>query len=135
MALVTNPITTYLPGYRLIDGSQLDGNLQVGGAQSGITAVVGGTIVTAFQIGYQYTEVDVATATGTDAVKLPAAIPGTELTIVNKSGQTINVFPYKATDTINGGGAGAAITQVNNTVASYFCVIAGVWQRYPITIA
>lgn len=101
------------------------GNWKGGSTQDAITASTtqtqaGGTSIT--------TAISrVTVANGSDAVTLGfAAVPGRTFSIINDSGQTIQLFP-KLGDKINDALANAAVTIADNTVSDYYCVVAGKW--------
>jgi hypothetical protein len=90
--------------------------------EAGITATPSGTITTAFQLGAGVSQVTTVATIG-DAVKLPSMAPGAptsldgslNVVIINNTANSMNVFPFAATDVIvnttagTAGGAGAAI--------------------------
>lgn len=91
-------------GPQLVDGSWLTG---LAGGQNqtyaaGLAAPNANNQATATVIpsGASLVEVDSAVSTG--SVVLPAAIAGTELTIINNAGQTINVFANAAVNQLTG---------------------------------
>jgi hypothetical protein len=93
--------------------------------QSGITAstthsIAGGTPIVAGQA-----EIHVCATSG-DAVTLPLAQPGMEITIVNNGAAPAGVYP-QATDQINAGGAGVVALQTNGTVLLYYCFVQNLW--------
>jgi len=70
----------------------------------------------------------VTAANGTKAVRLPPAIDGAKVEVVNTvAGQDLIVFPYKAADQINAITAGASFTQVGGAQSNYFCDANGHW--------
>lgn len=120
-------------GPQLVDGQWLNG--LAGGTnlayQSGIIAA-GTTHATSTQLPANIALIEVDTATAsTTGVSLPPCIAGTQLTLVNNSGQTLTVFPSiannpltAAQDTVNGA---TSITLANNTSTSPACAKNGVW--------
>lgn len=98
------------------------------GFVSGLTATASGTQTTSLQLSQTapLVEVDTVTSTG-DGVKLPAAIPGAVVCIYNGGSNTLDVFPFASTDTINSGSAGAAFTIATHIAGIFFCAKSGSW--------
>lgn len=126
---MTNPIfpTPFPNGFRLIDGGALNRLFQQDGpvsSENTITASAAETRVAGTAILATYNRVSVAGAT--DAVTLMGAggrpQAGQAFFIANDSGQAIQVFPPGATDTIDGGTAGASIAMANALRAWFLCV-------------
>lgn len=69
-----------------------------------------------------------ATATSADGVKLPSATPGARCIVINKSGQTLDVWPNSG-DKVEGGSADAETTQTNNTHVTYYAVDGENWYK------
>jgi hypothetical protein len=92
--------------------------------QSGVTASVTHSIAGGVPIVASQVELHVVANAG-DAVTLPLAQPGMEITIVNNGALSAGVYP-QATDQINGGGAGTPFTQVVG-VTLYFCFTPNLW--------
>jgi len=116
MAEVTNTPQPFQPGFRLIDGSQLNALLtqQLYATDSGIVASTVQTRAGAKQLTQAISQI--ATANASDAVKLPGSganvngVPSPNVMLIaNDSGQTIQIFPAGANDVIDGGAAGAAV--------------------------
>jgi hypothetical protein len=92
------------------------------GTQTTATAIVTSTV-------------GVTPAATTDAVRLPPAIAGMEVTVVNKSAtNTLTVFPASAAqggvtggDNINGGAQNASINAVAAIPTLFFCLTIGQW--------
>lgn len=80
---------------------------------------LGGTLITA-----AFT--NVTSANASDAVTLPAAAAGRSLTIVNSSGQTIQVFPALG-DKVGANSANAAVSEVTARSLTLVCTLKGVW--------
>jgi hypothetical protein len=55
-------------------------------------------------------------------VALALLAPGEEQTVYNNTGATIKIYPFDANGTINGGGAGAAVTLATGKMARFECV-------------
>lgn len=69
----------------------------------------------------------VTSANASDAVTLGfAATAGQRFTIINDSGQTIQLFP-RSGDKLNDANANAAVSIADNTVSHYACPVAGLW--------
>jgi hypothetical protein len=89
-----------------------------GGGQTGATALVYGINQLA------------TVATAADSCMLPAAVPGEFVTIVNDGVAACQVFGTGA-DTINGIAAATGLSQLPNSVATYWCAVAGQWRVEP----
>ena len=75
----------------------------------------------------------VATASGSDAVTMPAtSVLGAMLVLVNHTGQTIQLFPAKG-GTINAASPDAAVTVATATTSVYVCGANLQWWGGPIT--
>ncbi len=57
-----------------------------------------------------------------DAVTMPALAAGNSVVIFNNGAQPASVFPDGASDTIDGGSGGAAVTLTNGKRCIYFCL-------------
>lgn len=100
--------------------------------QDGITASTTQTQLGGVVINAAFT--NVSTATNNDAVTLPAAVPGRSLTIVNSSGQTIQVFPGVG-DKVGANSANAAITEATARSLTLICTLKGVWWGGVTTVS
>lgn len=95
-------------------------------AQAGIVARAGGGQANATQITKVFNRV-VTVATAADSVKLPAAIPGASLTIANRGGASMNVFPQTG-EFINALTVNSAFAMANNATSYFFCALEGRWD-------
>lgn len=68
----------------------------------------------------------IATANGNDAIRLPQALPGSEVVIINSTGQNVNLFPA-VNDAINAAGANNSVSIATATTSKYYCTTAGQW--------
>lgn len=130
MTAVSQTPQPFQPGFRLIDGSALNAALafSLDASIDGVTASTtqtraGGTAIVVPQA-------QVASANVSDAITLcgPQAVAGSInaqggmlFLIKNSSGQTIQVFPPGASDTIDGGAAGAAVNLATACIGVYMC--------------
>lgn len=101
-----------------------------------ITATASGSITTAYQLtaGVSYVTV---VATAGDAVKLPSTTtpadnngpPGSLVMIIINAdaSDSMNIFPFLSTDTINAGSAGAALALAAGKTTTCVVGIAGKW--------
>lgn len=71
--------------------------------------------------------VAVTTSNASDAVVLPPATSGMEVTIVNLSAVNAMQVFGSGTDTINGTAGATGVSQAANAVTIYFCFVAGAW--------
>src|SRR3954471_16070100 len=137
-----NLFTSFIPGFRLIDGGQLKtlADLTLS-AVTGITAGTTSTQAGATQLTAQMNVVTTAGGGNTDAVKLPTAVPGEEVWLENRTANTIVVFGQAknpltgvgdtiiAHGTITPAATGTGITQATTLIATYKCATAGVWKQ------
>jgi hypothetical protein len=71
--------------------------------------------------------VAVNTANASDAVLLPTAVPGLEVTIVNLSAANAMQVYATGSNTINGTAGATGVSQLASAVTIYFCFQAGAW--------
>jgi hypothetical protein len=111
-----------------IDPSDVSGALRdTYSAQGAITATPGGTQATSLLVQATYNRVTVV-ATAGDAVKLPAAVAGAEITIFNKAAaNSLNVFPGTG-DAINALAANAAYALAATKGVTFVCCTTGFWD-------
>ena len=82
---------------------------RIGTLSVGSNLVATGTVITdALDLVNEYNHI--TTSSASTGVQLPDWPIGSRVEIDNASGQTINIFPPSATQTINSGSAGAAQT-------------------------
>ena len=125
---------SFLPGKQMLDGD-VAANLiaELFSSETGITAFAGGGQASATQLNSAVNVVSVI-ATNADSVKLPPAVVGREITVVNSdAAQSLQVFGY-GTDTINGVATGTGVAQAAGVTAIYKCVSisaagVGAWFR------
>lgn len=99
----------------------------LGTVANGITAFAGGGQASAVQLSAVYNRVTTV-GTAADSVKLPKALPGAEINVVNAAAaNAMNVFPSSG-DAINALAADAAFSMAANKAAKFFCVVAGTWN-------
>lgn len=97
---------------------------------AGITANPGGGQGSAVALPSLINRVSTVATQG-DSVKLPAAVAGLAITVLNRGAQPMQVFGA-GTDTINGIATATGISQGINTTAVYICTVAGNWE-VPLT--
>lgn len=121
-------IPTFLSGFRMPQGSSLQALADLTSSiQAPLTAKAGGGQASATQI--NSANVEVATvATAADSVKLPPAVPGMRILVVNTSANSMQVFG-SGTDTINAVAYATGVAQAAGKSAVYFCAAAGKWSR------
>jgi hypothetical protein len=61
-----------------------------------------------------------------DAVTLPALLPGQSAVVLNSGANPMKVFPNAASVQIDGGTAGAAVTLTNAKRCAYYCLATNV---------
>jgi hypothetical protein len=121
-------IPSFLTGFRNPAGSSLQALSDlISSIQSPLTAFAGGGQTGATQI--NAANVEVATvATAADSVKLPPAVPGMRIAVVNTSANSMQVFG-SGTDTINAVAYATGVAQAAGKSAVYFCAASGKWSR------
>lgn len=137
MTVVTSKPTPFQSGFRLINGDDLNAAFA-----NDVTAAADGLVASTMQTRLGGISINtpvsrVGTANASDAVTLcgPPGVAGAILPqagmtfwVKNTSGQTIQVFPPGANDTIDSGAAGAAVNLATASIGFYMCtaVIGGV---------
>lgn len=90
-----------------------------------ITATAGGGQTGAYQLNGQMCRITTV-ATAGDSVKLPPALPGLEITVINHGANPMQVYGG-GTDTINDVATATGVSQMQNSCVLYFCATAGSW--------
>lgn len=97
------------------------------GYVNGITAFAGGGQASAVALTALINRVTTV-ATAADSVKLPVAVPGTEMTVINAAGaNAMNVFPASG-EAINALSNDTALSVAANKALLFSCTVAGKWQ-------
>jgi len=95
--------------------------------RNGITAFAGGGQTSAVQLTQAVSRVTTV-ASAADSVKLPPAVPGVSLVVVNAAAaNSMNVFPSSG-HAVNALSADAAFAMAANTTALFVCAVAGTWN-------
>jgi len=118
---LASDLTSVDPGLRLVDASGLAGAIANGQGfttKGGITASATQTQVAGTKLTYGFNSV--STAGSGDAVTMPKAASGTMLVLVNHSGQSIAVFPFKG-DKINAAATDASVSVADTTTSVFIC--------------
>ena len=129
MAVVYTSPAPFQSFFRAIDGDVLNQSLAIDltATYSGLTALSGGGTTGATPLLFGMNQVATTAATN-DSVKLPAAQIGATVIVSNAGTSTLAVFPQTA-DKINGGTAGASVTQATVITGVYVCPLANNWYR------
>lgn len=98
----------------------------LGSATDSITAKAGGGQTNATQLTAELNRISVC-ATTADSVKLPASVPGMNITIINDGAAAAQVFGTSP-DTIDAVATATGVPLTNAKRASFSCVTAGKWQ-------
>jgi hypothetical protein len=109
-------------------GNGQSGQLPTYSFQAGLTAHSGGGQGSAVAITASTAFFSTVGAGGDSAV-LPSAQPGMEITVVNQTATSMNVFPASG-QTINGAAANTAVAVVggaSGSVTIFYCAVAGSW--------
>lgn len=94
-------------------------------AEDNITAAAGGGATNAYALTCQTSRV-ATVATSGDSVKLPPALAGYEVTVVNHGALPMQVYG-NGTDTVNDVAAATGVSQMQLSSVLYFCITAGQW--------
>lgn len=95
-------------------------------AANGIVAFAGGGQAGATQLAAEVNRITTV-ATAADSVKLPAAVAGLTIMLINASANPMQVFGLGA-DTIDGVAAATGVSHMQSSVVLYVCAVAGQWQ-------
>lgn len=71
--------------------------------------------------------VRITTAAAASGVRIPPAVPGADLTIINRGANACLVFPSTG-DAINGGAANASFSLPTVRSCRFMCAVAGQWD-------
>jgi hypothetical protein len=96
--------------------------------QNGVTALAGGGQANAIVVSKPVTRVTTVGTAG-DSVKLPRAVPGTQLIVIINAAaaNSMNVFPSSG-DAVNALAGDAAFAVAANKTVMFFCAVAGTWN-------
>lgn len=96
--------------------------------RNGITALAGGGQAGTSHILTERFNRVTTVASAADSVKLPPAVPGIDMFVVNAAAaNSMNVFPSTG-DSINALSANAALAVAANKTVHLICVVAGIWN-------
>jgi len=97
-------------------------------ARTGITALAGGGQAGTVHILTAAINRITTVGSAADSVKLPPAVPGVSLVVINAAAtNSMNVFPNTG-DYINALGQNAALAVAANKTVLLFCAVAGTWN-------
>lgn len=97
------------------------------GTTNGITAFATGGQANAVQLTTRFNRVTTV-GTAADSVKLPPAIAGRSIVVINAAAaNSMNCFPSSG-DAINALAADAAFAVAANKTVEFFCVVTGTWN-------
>jgi hypothetical protein len=111
-----------------VDPSDVSGAMAMASSvENGITAYAGGGQANARALTRSINRVTTV-ATGADSVKLPVAVPGMQITVINSAAaNAMNVFPATG-EYINALAVNTALSVVANKACIFTCAVAGRWQ-------
>jgi hypothetical protein len=117
--------------YNPTTGQEVIPSIAMGGlfyelAQNGIVANPGGGQTNATLITGQTARVTTVATLG-DSVKLPAAVAGLEVLLINRGVNAMQVFG-SGTDTIDGVATAVGVSQMQNSTCIYTCAVNGLWE-------
>lgn len=124
-------LTRLIPSRQLIPGSLINDMNDANYSFQALTAL--GTLVTDPAL-INAANVEILSGSANNAgVKLPPALPGASINILNNSLNTTKIYPNGATDVIQNGATGyaavvTAVTMATLVSATFFCIKAGFWQ-------
>jgi hypothetical protein len=96
--------------------------------RNGITALAGGGQAGTVHLLTERFSRITTVGTAADSVKLPPAVPGIDMFVVNAAAaNSMNVFPSTG-DAVNALGANAAFAVAANKTVHFICVVAGIWN-------
>jgi hypothetical protein len=93
--------------------------------QDNVTANPGGGQANAFQLTRQNNRITTV-ASPADSIKLPPALPGLELVVVNHGTNSMQVFG-QGTDVVDDVVAATGVPQMPNSTTLYYCMTQGFW--------
>jgi hypothetical protein len=129
MALASSPPRRYTTSRQLIAGDDFN-NLNDHSFSFQTLTAVGASQVAAAPVNAANVEIPAGNAAA--GVRLPPAYPGNEISILNNSSNTQNVYPALGEQIQNGATgyatANTAVTVLTNVNAVYFCIKKGFWQ-------
>src|SRR5260370_10013293 len=108
----------------IIDSPTIKGLINMSN-QTGMTAVAGGGQSGATQIVSEIARFNTV-ASANDSAKLPSAIPGLDILVVNHGANPMQVFG-SGSDTIDDIAAATGVSQMTNSFVIYACADAGKW--------
>lgn len=112
----------------MIDPETKDMFLDQMSTRNGITALAGGGQAGTSHILTERFNRVTTVGTAADSVKLPPAVPGIDMFVVNAAAaNSMNVFPSTG-DAINALAANAALAVAANKTVHLICVVAGIWN-------
>ena len=95
-------------------------------ASNSITAFAGGGQTSATQLTRAFNRITTC-ATGGDSVKLPTALSGAQVVVVNRGAASCNVFP-KSSEAINALANNTQLAVGIGLVAIFTCILTGKWE-------
>ena len=111
-----------------VDPSDVSGALAMASSvENGITARAGGGQANAYALTRSINRVTTV-GTAADSVRLPVAVPGMQITVINSAAaNAMNVFPATG-GFINALSADTALSVAANRACIFTCAVAGRWQ-------
>jgi hypothetical protein len=95
--------------------------------ENNIVANPGGGQANAYQLTKQNNRITTVASSG-DSVRLPQAVPGAEVIIIQHSAvNSCQVFGFGGTDTINDVSGSVGVSQMQNSAVLYLCFSPGAW--------
>ncbi len=101
-------------------------NAAVANAVTGLTAHAGGGQTDALLLINKVNMVSTVATTG-DSVKLPVAVPGAEIVVINASGNDMDLFPSSG-GYINALSVDTALSIPDGMTIVLYCALAGTWN-------
>jgi hypothetical protein len=120
---MTNPLATTLNTAQFEAGMGVQQLFWLDSVTDNVTATPSGTQANAYQITTQFTRVTTVATSG-DAVKLPIAIPGNDIVVVNHGNNPMTVFG-SGSDTVDDVAGATGVQQMQNSYVLWAATSAG----------
>ncbi len=123
------PIQNYSSSKQLVSGSDFNKVIDLLTTFQQVTALAGGTRVTATPVLNAANVEITVSATANDSVVLPPAKVGFDIVVVNNGVASAQIFA-NGSDVINATAGSAGVALAAAATARFHCVKAGLWKRF-----
>lgn len=125
LPFMVDDVTGDVVGFEITGGKR--SFIPAGGVDNALTAFASGGQASALQLRYRKSRVTTV-ATGGDSVKLPKALAGMQMSVINAAAaNAMDVFPSTG-EIINALSANTALSVVANKHIIFSCVVNGTWN-------